>query len=146
MARKFTNKSFSTIFVLFVNFWAIEDSSYSQNVLFVNFHAYKNLSLKQNVLFYSRLVVFPRNKCWLWKSIKYKITPFSELNYRESQSTTFDPDLHIPNELFENQKSKNVPLELVTGQGINIFFWYGEVLFMRHFSCERFLCISESSF
>ena len=51
------------------------------------------------------------------KSIKYKITPFSELNYRESQSTTFDPDLHIPNELFENQKLKNVPLELVTGQG-----------------------------
>ena len=56
--------------------------------------------------------------CWLWKSIKYKITPFSELNYRESQSTTFDPDLHIPNELFENQKFKNVPLELVTGQGM----------------------------
>ena len=52
------------------------------------------------------------------KSIKYKITPFSELNYRESQSTTFDPDLHIPNELFENQKFKNVPLELVTGQGM----------------------------
>lgn len=40
------------------------------------------------------------------------------MNYRESQSTTFDPDLHIPNELFENQKFKNVPLELVTGQGM----------------------------
>merc|ERR1719204_1325437 len=54
-----------------------------------------------------------KRKSLIPNSIKYKITPFSELNYRESQSTTFDPDLHIPNELFENQKFKNVPLELV---------------------------------
>ena len=47
-----------------------------------------------------------------------KLTPLDQLEYRESASAVFDPDLAIPNERFiDSNSNKYIRPELITGEG-----------------------------
>jgi len=46
------------------------------------------------------------------------LTPLDKLEYRESSSAAFDPDLAIPNERFcDSNSNKFIRPELITGEG-----------------------------
>ena len=55
-----------------------------------------------------------------------KLTPLDELDYRESPSAVFDPDLAIPHERFTDANSNShIFPELITGEGKKLYFWQG---------------------
>ena len=65
-----------------------------------------------------------KRKSILPSSITYRITPYKELNYRESDST-YDADLYIPEQLW-NQENIQIPAEIVTGPGKYVFGLYNQ--------------------